>query len=139
MPLYDYKCEKCEVVVEILHEMSDSEPKICTECQSPMVKQFSSSFTIMSGKNGTIESHKEREHRKKVKDFDRAVKRRKKMFGSDSVGQPVDKPAEKHIIRKGRTIAGQDIKVDRQQFIKSAAKDNHMVEAAKKALQNKKN
>lgn len=37
MPLYDYKCEKCDEIVEILQSFSDR-PPVCEECGEEMVR-----------------------------------------------------------------------------------------------------
>lgn len=93
---------------------------------------------IFGGLNGTRQDHKEKEHTKKVKDFDRAVKRRKKLFGSDAVGNPNDKPNPKHIVRKGRALGGRQMEVNRDDAIKALAKDNVAVQKAQQALAKKK-
>jgi putative FmdB family regulatory protein len=36
MPTYDYKCNKCELVVEIVHPMSDESEYPCEKCAEPM-------------------------------------------------------------------------------------------------------
>lgn len=81
---------------------------------------------------------KETEHRKKVKDFDRAVRMRKKAFGRDAVGDPVEKPDPRHVIRKGRTLGGQQVEVDKKEFIKAAARDPAMVKIAQESLKKNK-
>jgi len=93
---------------------------------------------IMFNTKGTIADHKQSEHTKKVKDFDRAVKSRKKAFGTDSVGNPSDQPDPKHIVKRGRTLGGQQKEVDKTEFIKAAAKSNHIVDVAKSALKKSK-
>ncbi len=137
MPSYDYLCEKCDELYEIRHSMTSEETYNCPECDTLLIKQLSATFyTIV--KEGTIEKHKESENKKKVKDFDRAVKMRKKAFGKDSVGDPNDKPDPRHIIKRGKTLGGQQMEVDKGEFIKRAAKDIGLVKAAENALRKEK-
>jgi len=89
---------------------------------------------LSTGLKPTREDYKESEHTKKVKDFDRAVKKRKKLFGRDAVGDPPGKADPRHIIKRGRTLGGQQKEVDKGEFIKAASRDSHMVEVAKRAI-----
>lgn len=86
----------------------------------------------------TIADLKETNHKKKTSDLDRAIKSRRKAFGADEVPIPVDKPDPKHVFKRGRVLAGQDKTIDRQEFIKAAAKDPLAVAAAADALNKKK-
>lgn len=38
MPTYDYKCEKCDKVVEVVHSIHQKEPAKCETCGEPMLK-----------------------------------------------------------------------------------------------------
>ena len=89
---------------------------------------------ISSGMLCSREDYKESEHTKKVKDFERALKKRKKTFGVDSVGNPDDKPDPKHIIKKGKQLGGGEVEISQKEFIKAAAKDSMCVDIAKKVL-----
>ena len=40
MPNYDYKCYKCETVIEIFHTMSDESKHLCEECGEKLEKQI---------------------------------------------------------------------------------------------------
>ena len=42
MPLYDYQCEKCEHIVEVMHGVNDTGPARCERCGGPMRKLMSS-------------------------------------------------------------------------------------------------
>ena len=75
--------------------------------------------------------HKQNEHTKKVKDPERALKRRRAMFPGDFSGSsiPKDKADPKHIVRRGKTLGGQqNIDVDKKDMIKALAKDNYAVQ-----------
>lgn len=139
MPTYDYCCEKCNITTEIVHSIKDNSDQLCTKCNSVMIRQIGlGTYIVTGGITKSRSEQKEEDHSKKVKDFDRALKSRKKAFGSDSVGNPSDKPDPMHIVKRGRTIGGQQKEVDKKEFIKAAAKDNFMVAKAQEALNKKK-
>lgn len=136
MPTYDYACEECEFADEIRHEMAETKKYKCPECgHRYLEKQISANFYIAQSYHAapTLKDHKQTEHTKKVKDFDRSIRKRKKQFGTDAVGAPVDKADPKHVI-KGRTLGGQEMEVDKREFVKAAAKDPAMVKTAQDAL-----
>ena len=116
-----------------MHMMSDEIERLCPECSHKMNKQIGCGYIISRGLKPSLADHKESEHTKKVKDKERAVRRRKKKFGGDSVGSPVDQPDPKHLIR-GRTLGGQSQEVDKQQITKALARDNYAVHVAQEAL-----
>ena len=39
MPLYDYKCEKCDAVFEVSHRMSETPDLECPKCQAKEVRK----------------------------------------------------------------------------------------------------
>ena len=133
MPTYNYVCKKCNNDIDIMHMMSDDSKRKCSKCRCVMEKQIGCGYLALKGFKPSLADHKESEHTKKVKDKDRAHRSRKKAFGQDSVGNSVDVPDPKHLIR-GRTLGGQQKDVDRQEFIKAASKDNYVVEQCQKAL-----
>jgi putative FmdB family regulatory protein len=135
--LYDYICDKCNKVYEIQHGMHDSSDHECQNCKSVLRKLFSSTFYVSGGMKPTLEDLRENSHKDKVKDLERAVRKREKAFGKDEVGKVVEKPDPRHLI-KGRTLAGQQKEVDKREFIKAAAKDNFVVEQCQKALKKQK-
>jgi putative FmdB family regulatory protein len=137
MPFYDYQCVKCEQIEEIKHSIHEDPKYKCSNCNSKMERQISmGSYVITTGLNGTLEDHKESEHTKKVKDPERAVRSRKKEFGHDAVGDPGMCSDPRHVVKRGRTLGGQQKDIDKGEFIKAAAKDDHMVNEAIKAVKN---
>ncbi len=42
MPLYEYKCTECGVVVESIQKVSDAPLKVCSQCGGPLRKLVSS-------------------------------------------------------------------------------------------------
>ena len=137
MPTYDYFCKKCEMTTEIAHSIH-KDPKLkCKKCHTKLIRIISiSSHIIESGIKQKAEDYKEDEHKKKVKDIERAARARRKLFGSEA-GQPKDKPDPKHIIKRGKTIAGQNIEIDKSDFIKAAARDPYLVTKAQEIAQKK--
>jgi putative FmdB family regulatory protein len=141
MPTYDYFCQKCDTTIEIIHSIKDTDIKFCETCQSELRKLISPGCYVANAysAHGTLADHKEMNHTKKVKDLERAIKKRRNLFGSADVGDPSDKPDPRHIVRRGKTIGGQHIEVDKKAFIKAAAKDDYTVNKAIQALKKNKN
>jgi putative FmdB family regulatory protein len=137
MARYDYQCEACQTTSEVMHGMKESPTIKCPDCGKKMIRLISADFTVKIGHFRSREERMEEEHKKKVKDPERAVRARKKMFGHDSVGDPSMKTDPKHIIRRGKTVAGQQVEVDKKEFVKAAAKDPLLVKKAQDALQKK--
>lgn len=131
---YDYLCSHCDVIYEIQHSMTCTDTFNCPECNEKLEKQFHTNFIISSGMKPTLEEYKQTEKTKKVKDFSRAIRSRKRAFGRDSVGDPVDKPDPRHIVKRGKHLAGGETQVD----IKELAKNDYVVEKCKQALNKKK-
>ncbi len=113
--------------------MSDKKPRKCPECKQKMIKLLGAgSCVIISGSN-SVQARKEADHSKKVKDKERAIKMRKKEFGHDAVGDPVDAPDPRHIIQ-GRTLGGRQFDVDKKELTKALSRDDYAVQVAQKAL-----
>jgi putative FmdB family regulatory protein len=51
MPIYDYKCSKCEHQLEIIQKFSDNPIKICPECNEKSLQKLVSapSFRLKGG------------------------------------------------------------------------------------------
>ena len=135
MVKYDYKCPACDQIEEISHSINEDPEYDCSNCGELMKRQISmGSYVITSGINGSIEDYHENEHSKKVKDPERAVQSRKRAFGHDAVGDPTMTTDPRHIVKRGRTLGGQQMDIDRDEFIKAAAKDDYVVDQAIKAV-----
>ncbi len=134
MPAYDYICGQCSFVTEIRHSMTDDNEYLCPDCEQPMVKQIGIGYLLSKGLKPTLSDLREKEHTSKVRDPDRAVKMRKKAFGSDAVGDPSMQTDPKHIVKRGRTLGGRQMEVDKKEFIQAAAKDPVLVNQALKVL-----
>ena len=138
MPFYDYECVSCEITEEHFHSMSKTSKITCSQCNHTMIKLISGGgYIIGSGIKESLADYKESEHTKKVKDPERAVKMRKKAFGKDAVGDPSMQSDPMHIVKRGRTLGGQQKEIDKKEFIKAAAKDSVMVKKAQDAIKKK--
>ena len=135
---YDYFCSQCDVIYEIQHGMSCEDKFKCPECENVLEKQINRSFYIAGSLKPTLADLRENNHSKKVKDFERAVRSRKRAFGHDAVGDPGDQPDPKHLVR-GKVLGGQEKEVDKTVLVKAMAKDPHCVSIAKDALKKAKN
>ena len=49
MPLYEYQCEKCQKIHEVIQKFSDAPLSICPECQGPVQKLMSMSSFALQG------------------------------------------------------------------------------------------
>jgi len=135
---YEYLCEKCKKLYEIQHSMSCDDQFNCEKCKKPLVKQISMPYFASKGFKPTREENKENDHKKKVKDPERARRNRIKAFGSSDVGVPKDKPDPRHIIKQGRTLGGRQMEVDKTEIIKALANDPLSVKLAQDSLKKKK-
>lgn len=132
---YDYKCPGCDQIEEIQHSIHKNPKYKCSNCDTKMERQISlGSYVITSGIKGSLEDQKESEHTKKIKDPERAVQSRKRAFGHDAVGDPSMSTDPRHIVKKGRTLGGQQKEVDRDEFIRAAARDDYAVQKAQETL-----
>ena len=48
MPVYDFKCNKCEHVFELIQKYLDPHPK-CEKCEEPTIKIISSTTFVLKG------------------------------------------------------------------------------------------
>ena len=58
MPIYEYQCEKCEKVEEILMRFSDPEPEDCTFCGGPVRKLLSQTSFALKGSGWYVTDYK---------------------------------------------------------------------------------
>ncbi len=49
MPLYEYRCESCQKVHEVMQKFSDAPLTECPECKSPVTKLMSMSSFALKG------------------------------------------------------------------------------------------
>lgn len=49
MPIYEYGCRKCGKTVEVMHKVSDSQPKKCERCGGRLERQISNTTFILKG------------------------------------------------------------------------------------------
>lgn len=129
MPNYDYYCPTCENVQEIFHSMKSEEKYFCEKCKVELRKKICAPFYVIN-RNGKLSQIKEEDHRKKVKDPERARRSRLRAFGHDAVGDPAMQNDPRHVIKRGKTLGGQEKTVDKQEFIKAASQYQPIVDKA---------
>jgi len=49
MPIYEYRCEKCQHQFDLLQKITDEPVKECPECGGPVTKLVSSTSFILKG------------------------------------------------------------------------------------------
>ncbi len=49
MPLYEYRCESCEKIHEVMQKFSDAPLSDCPDCQAPVTKLMSLSSFALKG------------------------------------------------------------------------------------------
>ena len=49
MPLYDYKCQKCGHVFEVMQKISEEPLKFCPECKGPIKRLISPVGIVFKG------------------------------------------------------------------------------------------
>lgn len=61
MPIYEYRCPKCELVLERIVAMKDADQKqLCPHCETPTEKQISvPSAPLFKGDGWTPKYHKQ--------------------------------------------------------------------------------
>ena len=47
MPVYDYKCKKCNNIIEVSHSMKDSPEILCEECGAKMEIRIGASAVVI--------------------------------------------------------------------------------------------
>ena len=138
MPLYEYLCEPCKTIFEIRHSIKSEETYCCEKCGNEMQKKISCDFYVAGcSLKPTLADMKEDNYKKKIYDKDRARRSRKRAFGSSEVENVRDTAADRHVFKKGRVLAGENKTVDRQDFIKSAAKSDFVVNKCLDVLKKK--
>lgn len=140
MPTYDYHCDTCGLEIEVKKSIKNEEEERCPACYSIMLRCPGMGIHVAFNTKGSVADHKESEHKKKVKDPERALRNRKKLLGHDEVPTPSMKTDPRHIIKKGRTLGGQqNIDVDKSDLIKASAKDPVVVQKCIEALKKSEN
>jgi len=68
MPIFDYRCETCGTVVEILILPGEKSEPTCPKCASPMKRMFSGSVgLVFKGSGFYITDYKNKESNSKSK------------------------------------------------------------------------
>jgi len=84
MPLYEYKCQQCNSVLEALQKISDLPLKNCPKCGGPLVKLLSPPSIQFRGSGFYITDYARKKHSEKEFNPDKKSTEEKK-------GAPLDK------------------------------------------------
>jgi putative FmdB family regulatory protein len=49
MPIYEFRCKKCQDQIEVFQKLSDKPPTRCRKCGGRMEKQFSRTSVLFNG------------------------------------------------------------------------------------------
>ncbi|MBF0457784.1 MAG: zinc ribbon domain-containing protein [Nitrospirae bacterium] len=64
MPVYEYKCDRCDVILEKVQKITDEPLKECSECGGPLRKLISSTSFVLKGNGWYVTDYpsKDRQH-----------------------------------------------------------------------------
>ena len=57
MPIYDYKCSKCEHQIEVIQKVNDKPKTFCTKCKNESLKKLVSAPSFKTGKKKNISTN----------------------------------------------------------------------------------
>lgn len=60
MPIYEYRCEQCQKIHEVMQKFSDAPLETCPDCESPVQKQMSLSSFALKGTGWYATDYKKR-------------------------------------------------------------------------------
>jgi putative FmdB family regulatory protein len=49
VPLYEYRCEKCNTITDIHHGFDDKNTETCPKCGGPLARSFNASSIVFKG------------------------------------------------------------------------------------------
>lgn len=58
MPTYDYKCEKCGHIFEIVQKITEDPLKFCPECKGPIKRLISAAGIVFKGSGFHVTDYK---------------------------------------------------------------------------------
>lgn len=70
MPIYEYKCTKCDHTFEVMQKMTDSPLSVCNSCGGKLKKLITSTSFVLKG-NGWYVSDYPSSDRKKAMDSEK--------------------------------------------------------------------
>lgn len=64
MPVYEYKCDVCDVILEVVQKITDEPLKECSKCGGPLRKLISSTSFVLKGNGWYVTDYpsKDRQH-----------------------------------------------------------------------------
>lgn len=85
MPIYEYKCDQCEHLLEILQKISDDPAKTCPECGEDSLRKLISAAAFKLKGTGWYETDfKDKKPKKESKSANTNKTESKKSSASDS-------------------------------------------------------
>ncbi len=67
MPIYEYKCEACEKVSEVIQKMSDPSPEHCPKCnKGPLRKLVSNTAFVLKGGGWYADAYSDKKSNKET-------------------------------------------------------------------------
>lgn len=88
MPIYEYKCQTCEHIFDVLQKMSDDPLTYCPECGEPKLKKLLSAPNFRLKGGGWYETDFKKDNQKNLHGDE------KKSEGKKPDGKKSDKPAK---------------------------------------------
>ncbi len=74
MPLYDYKCTKCEHIFEVQQRISEEPLKFCPKCKGHIKRLISPAGIIFKGSGFHVNDYSKGKEEKKIKETKSSVK-----------------------------------------------------------------
>jgi len=65
MPIYEYKCNNCNIVKEVMHKISESPEVLCPECKKNMSRLISASAFHLKGSGWYVTDYKKNNNKEK--------------------------------------------------------------------------
>jgi putative FmdB family regulatory protein len=93
MPLYEYKCEKCGLIHEVIQKFSDPPLKKCPECTGPLQKLLSASAIQFKGSGWYVTDYANKGKTKESEDTDSG------RSSSESAGIKSEKKSSKETVK----------------------------------------
>lgn len=78
MPLYEYKCSKCQAKFEVIQKVTDPPLKKCVKCGGPVIKTITAPAIQFKGSGWYITDYAKKTDEKEQKAPDKAKKETQK-------------------------------------------------------------
>lgn len=75
MPIYEYKCTKCNEVIEVIQKMNDKPLSKCGECGGKLKKMITNTSFVLKGSGWYVTDYPSEKREKAMKDKKAAGKK----------------------------------------------------------------